>query len=310
MKIYFLSSQPCALRLGGVFFGLTDRFERYAEVDLRDNLFVEFLPENALPVSFFLTENIRFSPPAHCEVYLLADGIAIHAAEFTPTDLTLKTLWQKRLGDTLITVFSQGQLQLAVQTPKNAFTAYLPPTFCNFDAELYGEYILLSGITHAGKRLLIFRENGERALDEQVLSYALSGDTLRSELPLSERLGRVASCAWTLTGEGLKRTEFTLRARTGDKNTDGKGQEETLDELLPYAFFESVLIGTNYAEFLSDELAESADKIVGFLGDFIAVTLTDDPYECGLVRKKGERLYSLSYYRVKIQNGKIIDVNG
>ena len=305
MKIYFLSSQPCALRLGGVFFGLTDRFERYAEIDLRDNIFVEFLPENALPVTFFLTENIRFSPPAHCEVYLLADGIAIHAAEFTPTDFTLKTLWQKRLGDTLLTVFSQGQLQLAVQTQKSAFTAYLPPTFCDFIAELYGDYILLSGVTHAGKRLLVFRENGEKVLDEEILSYSLSGGMLRAELPLSERLGRIAVCSWSLENEGIQRTEFTLRAPAKD------GDVSTIpDKLLPYAFFESVLIGANYAEFLSDELAENADKIVSFLGDFIAVTLTDDPLTCGLVRKKAERLYSLSYYRVNIQNGKIIDVNG
>lgn len=305
MKIYFLSSQPCALRLSGVFFGLTDRFERYAEVDLRDNIFVEFLPENALPVTFFLTENIRFSPPEYCEVYLLADGIAIYAADFTPTDFSLKTLWQQRLGDTLLTVFLQGRLQLAVQTPQNAFTAYLPPAFCDFSAEIYGDYILLSGVTPAGKRLLVFRETGEKLLDEEILSYSLSGATLHAELPLSERLGRTAVCSWSLENGGFQRTEFTLRAPTKAENAT-----TTPDELLPYAFFESVLIGANYAEFLSDELSENADKIVEFLGEFLCVTLTDDPLVCGLVRKKAERLYSLSYYRVTIQNGRIIDVNG
>lgn len=298
MKLYFLSSQPCALRLGGVFFGMTDRFERYADVSLQDNIFVEFLPENSLPVTFFLTENIRFSPPQHCEVYVLADGIAVYAAEFTPTDFTLKTLWQQRLGNTLLTVFAQGQLQLAVQTPKNGFTAYLPPALCDFNAELYGDFVLLSGVTHGRKRLLIFHENGKKILDEEILSYSLSDGTLRAELPLSERLGRTAVCTWSLENEGIKRTEFTLRAPAKS------GDERILpDELLPYAFFESVLIGANYAEFLSDELAENADKIVGFLGDFIAVTLTDDPLTCGLVRKKAERLYSLSYYRVNIQSG-------
>ena len=313
MKIYFLSSQPCALRLGGVFFGMTDRFERYAEIDLRDKLFVEFLPENALPVSFFLTENIRFTPPAHCEVYLLADGIAIYAAAFTPTDFALKTLWQKRLGDTLLTVFSQGGLQLAVENDR-PFTACLPPALGDFDARLCGKYILFCGRTNTEQRLLLFRENGEKLLDERVLSYSLAENTLRAELPLSERLGRIAVCAWSLSDDEFSRTEFTLRARV---DSDGKNAERTekegreeWNELLPYAFFESVLIGADYAAFLSDELAESADKLVGFLGDFIAVTPTDDPYCCGLVRKKGERLYSLSYYRVKVQNGKIIDVNG
>lgn len=310
MKIYFLSSVPCALRLGGVFFGVTDRFERCAEIDLRDRIFVEFLPENALPVSFFLGENIRFTPPAHCEVYLLADGIAIYAAEFTPNDFSLKTLWQQRIGDTLLTVFSQGRLQLAVQTDENAFTAYLPPAFCDYNGQIHGEYILLGGRTRADKRLCVFRKNGEKVLDEQVLSYTLDGDTLRAELPLSERLGRSAKCAWSLNTGHFERTEFTLCTRASGDNADGEQDGKIDDGLIAYAFFESVLIGANYAAFLSDELAADSDKIVNFLGDFLFVTLTDDPFTCGLVRKKGERLFSLSYYRVKVQNGKIIDVNG
>ncbi len=303
MKIYFLSSQPCALRLGGVFFGLTDRFERYADISLQDNLFVEFLPENALPITFFLSENIRFSPPQHCEVYLLADGIAIYAAEFIPTDFSLKTLWQKRLGDTLFTVFFQGGLQLAVQSPQHAFIAYLPTALRDFSAELCGDYILISGVAHAEKRLLVFDKKGTKLLDERVLSHSLSGDTLRAELPLSERLGRTATCAWSLANDGFTRVEFTLRAHTHEPNN-------APEDLLAYAFFESVLIGADFAEFLSADLAANADRLVDFLGDFITVTLTDDPLTCGLVRKKAERLYSLSYYRVNIQNGKIIDVTG
>ena len=293
------------MRLGGVFFGLTDRFERYAEIALSDNIFVEFLPENALPVTFFLNENIRFSPPEHCEVYLLADGIAIFAAEFTPCDFSLKTLWQRRLGDTLLTIFTQGHLQLGVQTPQHSFSACLLPTFCDFDGQIHDEYILISGKTHRGNHLLLFRETGEKLLDEEVLSYSLSGDVLHAELPLSERLGRTALCAWSLKKDAFEQTEFTLRTATKDENCHAVNED-----LIAYAFFESVLIGANYAEFLSDELAQNADKIVDFLGDFLSVILTDDPLTCGLLRKKAERLFDVSYYRIKLQNGKIIDVNG
>ena len=38
MKIYFLSSQPCALIIGGAYFGRTGDFERFAEISLQDNL--------------------------------------------------------------------------------------------------------------------------------------------------------------------------------------------------------------------------------------------------------------------------------
>ena len=306
MKIYFLSSLPCALRIGGVFFGVTDRFERYAEIDLRDNLFIEFLPENALPVSFFLTENIRFTPPNHCEVYLLKGGIAIYAAEFTPNNFSLKTLWQKRLGNALLTIFSQGRLQISSQRDKNVFVADLPPTFHNFEAEFCGDYLLVSGDTHTGKQLLVFDKEGRTVLDERILSYSLSEGVLQAELPLSERLGRTASCVWTLSKDGVQRTSFTLRTR----NTDSENSAAVPEDLIPYAFFESVLIGADYAEFLAEDMREDADKIIGFLGDFIDVVTTDDPFVCGLVRKKAERLFSLSYYHVKLQKGKIIDING
>ena len=74
MKIYFLSSRPCALTLNDAYFGITDGFERFAEISLKDKLFVRFSPENAQPVSFFLTENIRFDPPTGCDIYLLKDA--------------------------------------------------------------------------------------------------------------------------------------------------------------------------------------------------------------------------------------------
>lgn len=305
MKIYFLSSVPCALRLGGVFFGVTDLFERYAEVSLQDRLFVEFLPENGLPVTFFLTENIRFSPPEHCEVYLLKDGIAVYAAEFIPTDFRLQTLLQKRIDDTLITVFRQGGVQLAVERGKQAFTAPLPPTFQPRDVLLYGKFTLLFGESHGGKKLFVFDGTGGRVLEETALSYSLSDGILQAELPLCDRLGRTADCAWALTDDGLVRTKFTLRAHIG-----GEEKNDPPDGLIAYAFFESVLIGGNYRELLSEELRPNAEKIVEFLGNFESVVLTQDPTVCGLLRRKGERLFEAAYYSVKIQNGEIIDVNG
>ena len=90
---------PAALTVNGAYLGIVDGFERSAELALRDNLFVRFEPENALPISFFLTEQIRFSPPENCEVYLLKDGIAIYARDFPPNDCMLKPITQKREGE-------------------------------------------------------------------------------------------------------------------------------------------------------------------------------------------------------------------
>lgn len=296
MKIYFLSSQPCALTLNGVYFGLTDRFERFAEIDLRDRVFVQFHPENALPIGFFLTENIRFVPPPDCAVYLLKDGIAVYACDFTPTDFTLRPIAQKRDGDCLVTVYAQGRAQMSVNTPDGLFNATLPPSFADCEILFHAGLILL----RSSCELAVYTKTAQLLLHERALDFSLEDGVLRARLPLFDSLGQTADCAWALSADSCKQTEFTLRAPSD--------RPAVLDELLPYAFFESVLIGGNYAAFLCDELLDSAEQIRAFLGDFIAVTLTKEPRCCGLVRKKAERLFCVSYYRVEIADGKITDV--
>ena len=81
-------------------------------------------------------------------------------------------------------------------------------------------------------------------------------------------------------------------------------------ELLAYAFFESVLLGADYAQFLADELLPKKEELVDFLGDFVSVAPTKDPFCCGLVRKKAERLFEVIYYTIERKNNKIIDIRG
>ncbi len=298
MKIYFLSSVPCALTINGVFYGVTDDFERYVELALADNLYVQFSPEGAQAVGFFLTEELLVRPPVGCEAYLLKDGVALFVRDFPPVDFTLRPIAQKREGNLLATVFCQGTLQLSAESEKGYFNATIPPSFSDCEVFFEGDFILLK----SEKTLGVFTKACETLLVEKVLSYAVKGNILRATLPLSDRLGRTADCAWELAEGGCKLTEFTLR-QSGDKETPPEG-------LLAYAFFESVLIGADCADFLSDELQPEKERIVAFLGDFIAVTLTEKENECGVVRKKGERLFAVDYFEVDVENGKIVDVRG
>ena len=315
MKIYFLSSEPCALRLGGVFFGMTDRFERYAEISLKDNIFVEFLSEGNLPLCFFLTENLRFAPPEGCEVYLLADGIAVYARDFTPVDNSLRTIAQKRLENCLVTVFKQGRVQMSVETDENFFVVDLPPVFAFCTIELQDDFILLDGEKNGRRYIALFERLGKRLLFEEALSYSFTLGELSARLPLSDRLGRSADCVWHLEQGECRRVQCILRQRREEIESETEAEkaanaEKIAAELLPYAFFESVLIGAEYAAFLSDELAAKADQIAAFLGDFEGVTLTNEPSVCGLVRRKGERLFELAYYTAVVENGKIVDIKG
>ena len=296
MKIYFLSSRLCALTLNGAFFGVTDAFERYAEIALTDNVYAQFSPQGGLPIGCFLNENLRFTPPEGFEVYLLKDGIALYARDFPPVDFTLRPLAQAKNDGVLATLFCQGRVQLTIESTDGLYTAALPDDFQSAELSFHSGLVFVA----TEKRLAVYTKTGERLLLENILSYAVEENILRASLPLCDGLARTAECAWELTETSCTRTEFTLR--------QGAGAPQ--EGLLAYAFFESVLIGANYQEFLCDELQAKAEQIVAFLGDFTAVTLTREPKCCGLIKPLSKRLFTVKYFTVETENGKISDLKG
>ncbi len=298
MKIYFLSSQPCALTLNGAFFGVTDTFERSAELALADGVYAKFSPEGAQPIGFFITEALLHTPPVGCEVYLLKEGVAVYARDFPPADFTLSPVAQKEEGGLLVTVYKQGHLQLSVQSPQGFFNAYLPPSFASCSIVLHRGCILLFG----EKTLGVYTTACEKLLLEQYLDYELTEKGLNATLPLADSLQRVADCAWSLDERACVLQSFTLR--------QPHGQKELPQGLLAYAFFESVLLKGSFRALLSEELQTDCERILAFLGDFIAVTLTAEPNTCGLVRKKAERLFTVDYFSVELADGKIVDIKG
>ena len=302
MKIYFLSSERCALYINGAYFGITDGFERSARIALQDGVSVQFVPQGKQPLSFFLTEEIRFTAPPDCRVYLLKDGIAIYAERFHPVDCSLRVILQKRLEDTLITVYAQGELHLSVNVGSEVFVATLPPTFAQCTVEKHGDLLFL----YAQGQLAVYTLQAKRLLWERVHGYAVENGVLSATLALSDSLGRVADCKWNCGENELVRTQCTLRqSRTHAGDTARDAIER---ELIPYAFFESVLIGANYAEMLSDELVKERDKIKGFLGDFTAISPTDEPQTYALFYPKAENVFQAQYYTVRVKNGKIEDI--
>jgi len=304
MKVYFLSSTPCALTLNGAYFGITDGFERFAEVALQDNIYAQFSPQNALPIGCFLNEQLRFAPPNGFDVYLLPDGLALYAREFPPNDFTLKTIAQKRENDTLVTLFQQGKVQLSIESEKGFFLCPLDACFAHAELDFFKALVAVK----TQERLALYTRLGECVFCEKVLSYALDGDKLRTVMPLFDGLGRIAECEYLLAENGCERTSFTLKqAYTSTGENDGK---KIAEELLPYAFFESVLLGVEYVDFLADELREKAHALREFLGAFISVVPTRKPNVCGLVFPKGKGLFEVRNFSVTVEKGKITNVEG
>ena len=293
MKTYFLSSKPCVLTINGAYFGVTDRFGRFAELSLKDGLFAKFTPEGGLPVSFFLSEEIRFRPPKGVEVYLFKDSLVLYAKEFPTADFSLRVIAQERFDDTLVTLFYQGSVQLSIERKGEMFNATLPPSFEKATLSKHGNIFFVEN----GNQLLGYDQNGKCVLNEEVLSYTFDENSLQATLPLFDSQSGVVDCEWELS-ENIRQTKRSVLVKS----------KEIAKRLLPYVFFESILIGGNFEKYLSDELLPEKENLKGFIGNFNKVCLTDDPLCCALLKKKKDRLFEAVYFTVEVENGKITDV--
>ncbi len=290
MKTYFLSALPCALTVDGVYFGKTDTFGRCADLSAKDEVFIEFHPENALPVGFFFTEKILLEPPARCEVYLMKDSIALYVKDFSPADFTLRPILQRTWEDTQLTVFQQGDRQVCIERQKEMFVQALPLSFLPVRAEQIGDFYLLV----ADDSFCLLDGCAKTVLFEKCERVDAEEEKLRARLPLGG--GKMAKCEWSLEGGVCRRTQFTLLA------------ENDSPTLLAYAFFESLLIGADCTPFLCDQLKKDVEKLRAFLGEFLSVLPREEDACCGLVYQKAERLFEVREFRVTLVEGKITDV--
>ncbi len=299
MKVYFLSAQTCALTVNGAYFGITDNFEKFAEVCLKDKLCVCFTPQNALPLCFFLTEDILFHPPDGCDVYLCGDAIAIYAHTFQARDTRLKIITQNHCENLVVTVFQQGEVQVTFQTLDNVVIAYLPPSFAVCDITFWKEFCIF----RSPEYVYVYTKTGACVLQEKASSFNIENDLLQMLSPVSDALGFVAESEWEAQDNALTRTRYTLK-----QTRESYEQNGVKTAMLGYAFFESVRIGAEFAQMLSDEMQEKQKDLQSYLGDFLSVVFTDNPLVCGLVYKKAERLYRVRYFQIALQNEKITDV--
>ena len=208
------------------------------------------------------------------------------------------------MGNLLVTVFRQGTVQATFQAVDFLFTATLPSSFNRCDIQFHAGLIFLASPTE----LYIFTSEGKRVFAERICEYEVNNDVLSVVLPLSDSLGRYAHCKYALTRQGCDRISFNLsQARAQNGSVEPKTVQT---ELLAFAFFQTVLIGGDCSAFLNDVLQEKSAELYAFLGDFVAVTPTENPLCCGLIRPIGERIFETRYFTVELHDGKICDIKG
>lgn len=289
MRVFFLAERQCALTAGGAYLGMIDGFCRAAEVNPADNIFFEISPCGGfLPVRFCLDEEFLLSPPPHIELYYSGADVAVYAFGFERSDQSMKILKQETIAGARLTLFVQGKVRLDLQTEQGFFLVSLPDRFENAVFSAHGEDFLLQG---EGMFALVGRDGALKLMTEgRVVSEE---EPLEGEIDFHDSRGHTARCRW----KDGKLLSCAIRAA-----------REPTETTFALALFESALIGADCTPYLAPALAEKADSLREFLGDYRSVVLTDFPDVAGLIYKRGERIFETRYFRVETKEGKIANI--
>lgn len=289
MRVYFLSEKPCGLTVSGIYLGLIDGFERSAELSPADELFLECRPQGEyLPVSFRFDEEFLCSPPPQVSLYFTERSVAVYISDFVPADRSIKVHSQKRLGGTLLTLLSQGKLQIDLENETGFHMTELPDVLENAEILPAGNGFLL----RAEEAFALLSRTGEIELfsEGRVLSFE---NGVEAEVPFHDSQGHTALMKW----QNGALVSCSIRTPA-----------EPTEATFALALFESALIGADVRPFLCEELAQKADKLKEFLGDYRSVALTEERNKVGLVYERKPRVFDVRYFRIELEKDKIKNI--
>lgn len=298
MRIYFLSSRHCVLKINGVFAGYTDGFERFTELCPRDAPFCEIIPSDGeyLPVSFILDEKITAVPPRGVSLYVLPSALAVKADKFLRADFSLRLILHENLPFGELTIFVQGEPQAIFSDGEKTEVSVLGAGFEHCALHVFEHIFVLAGekcIYAADKTGKAFFHGKTHAwrYDENEKEFILTA-------PLNDFCGRLATCAWNCA------TETPV-----PKRCDLSAPRDLPNDFILCRLMQELSFGTDASAFLSDELCGETETLKRFFGAYERVFPAPQfQFGAGATYKKRENVYETKYYAAETKNGKICNV--
>ena len=311
MRIHFSAEKPCMLRLGGVLVGAVGEAEKFA--DIGDAVLAEFLPEDGdlMPLAFRIGDGFFAGPPACADVYRYGCGADLFV-RFAPRDTSLRVRAQERLGDALLTVFSEGKTQLSLEC-KGGFGLFGLPEADEYllgEQNIGGETFYSAECLRGKKRTLCLYSAEPREVFRDAVTGFECGEKLRVTFAFEDIAGHTAERTYRAESGVLAEESCTVRPR------EGFSPEALHEKLLPFALFQEIAAGGDTSPYLSPALAEKKDLLREYLGDFCGVYLPKEIFylvhgqknAAGLIYRRAENAFDVKFYETPLQNGKIANI--
>lgn len=311
MYLYFSSNRPAVLKLGGIFCGkIYDTVKSY-DTEPNNPPLAEILPlgENLPPLTFFPDSDFLTEPPEFVTVTDLKGGMFINVcfpAEFSAFGI----INQQKYRDVVATAFTENGYKLSLETPSDFLAEPLPFAVKNVEFSrfyLCGEELLAAAFRHnvANEEETALYVYSVKNKIRKVFCKTVTAFSAENGLTTTETFADIAKhkvvIEWTYDGVFKESGRNVTRS-------DKFNPQKLNDRLIPYAFAEEFLRGGNYTEYLSGIALDNADKLGGFLGDFIGVMpppIFREENETGFIYRTGARTYAAEYFIFDVTGKKI-----
>lgn len=289
MRFYFLSEKPCALKIGGLFFGMVGNAEKFLDVDPADLLLCEFIPAdgNFQSVSFIIDGEYPSHPCVSTYVFPSYALFFVH--DLMHADSSMRLITQKVYPDCAVSVFLQGRVQVSVEAKEELKVHFLSDRFLSCNVDRRENCIILIG----NGEIAVLNSVGELLLDAQANDVTLD-DKLRFSIPFYDYPGNYADCIYSFKDKFLMEKYVISSARKPKK------------DFCLLALAENLQIGAEVKDFVTPTLYERKADLKKFLGNYEKVFFIK-PDIIGLAYKR-VNYYDVTLYTAEYKDGLVDNV--
>ncbi len=307
MYFYFSSSIPCALKINGIILGTIYKTVKFCDIQSESSPLIEICPLGISTgnCNFILNDDLLNKPPQNLAVTDLKGGFLIHVKSL-PIVKEFSLISQKKLDNALVTVYSENGLKITIESNSDFFVESLH--LQSSIAEIFSPDIdkrLLFIVFDSG-HTAVYKLNGkiEKIYFDCNVNFSFDS-TIRSEKNLPDIAKHKIISDWTFDGNTLASTVKEI-CHSPDFYVDNLA-----DEILPYAFLEAYLANEKLLPYLTEKMGKNVDKLNYYLKNFTGIMpppifRKDD--EIGLIYKKTDNLFEVSYCTFELKNRKIDNI--
>ena len=310
MFYYFCCNYPSAIKINGIYYGTLTCDVKCLRIEENFKPLVEICALNghSKTVNFILDKDFLENPPENFLITDLKGGYMIKAND-TLHSGKFEVVKQQKLKSALVTVFNENGLKISIETHGDFFVETV--NFCPNDTQitefsLDGEYFIAVFMQATSNLLAVYKvqQSVKKVFFREVDSFCVT-PTFTTTEKLNDIAKHTVTSTWQFLNQSFERTALDCTcSQDFDFNTIS-------EDILPFAFFEEIIVGGNYQDYLIENMKKHAQKLKGFLGDFIGI-IPPPKFrkidEIGLIYKSAENRYFTKYFTVELENRKIVNI--